>query len=282
MLRAAAFTKAGEPPGCPLVLGALECSSEGERASEYLHEMRVNTMIIRVRMRRGVRDGYICSRVNVDAMATFVTTFVNGPSGVTLTLEQLPSRIPMQTTKAAPGMDRGRLAPLPSSSRSWGWADPGDDAPAPGKRARTHEFRPLGARAAAALPLRASSASYAPSHACRDQPAEKVVASCTGIVRAMPRWPGLPRSSRADAGATGWGGISTWELQTRQAVRWLGVGGVLKAIHFVARQVVAGTSSTGPVGKWMRWNHSIAHSLLDPDIFWKRSRLVPMPAPLGR
>jgi AcrR family transcriptional regulator len=83
MLRAAAaaFTKAGEPPGCPLVLGAIKCSSEGESVSQYLHELRVKTyQIILARIRRGVRDGDIRSRANVDAIAMFVTTFVHGLS----------------------------------------------------------------------------------------------------------------------------------------------------------------------------------------------------------
>jgi AcrR family transcriptional regulator len=83
MLRAtaAAFTKAGEPPGCPLVLGAITCSSEGESVSHYLHELRVKTYrLILARIRRGVGDGDIRSRANVEALAMFVTTFVHGLS----------------------------------------------------------------------------------------------------------------------------------------------------------------------------------------------------------
>jgi AcrR family transcriptional regulator len=83
MLRASAtaFTKAGEPPGCPLVLGAITCSAEGESVGEYLHDMRVKThRIIRTRLERGVREGDIRARTDVSALATFVTTFVHGMS----------------------------------------------------------------------------------------------------------------------------------------------------------------------------------------------------------
>jgi AcrR family transcriptional regulator len=78
---AAAFTKAGEPPGCPLVLGAIKCSPDSESVSQYLHEMRAKTyQTILARIKRGVRDGDIRGRANVDAMAMFVTTFVHGLS----------------------------------------------------------------------------------------------------------------------------------------------------------------------------------------------------------
>jgi AcrR family transcriptional regulator len=83
MLRATvlALTKSGEPHGCLIVLGAMQCSAEGERVSEHLREMRAGTRkLIVARIRRGVADGDVPRRANVEAMATFVTAFGHGLS----------------------------------------------------------------------------------------------------------------------------------------------------------------------------------------------------------
>jgi AcrR family transcriptional regulator len=77
----AAVTKTGEPHGCLLVLGAITCSSEGHDMSHYLQGMRRKTYeLILARIKRGVREGDVPRRANVDAMATFLTAFVHGLS----------------------------------------------------------------------------------------------------------------------------------------------------------------------------------------------------------
>jgi AcrR family transcriptional regulator len=83
MLRAtvASLTKPGEPHGCLIVLGAMQCSAEGESASEHLREMRTKThKTILARIKRGVAEGDIPSRANAEAMAMFVTAFGHGLS----------------------------------------------------------------------------------------------------------------------------------------------------------------------------------------------------------
>jgi AcrR family transcriptional regulator len=83
MLRAtvAHLTKSGEPRGCLIVLGATQCSKESENVSEHLREMRVKTQdIIRARIKRGVTEGDVPKKANIEAMATFITTFGHGLS----------------------------------------------------------------------------------------------------------------------------------------------------------------------------------------------------------
>jgi len=83
-LHVAEITKSGEPHGCMLVLGALNCTSEGAdaaKASELLHGLRGQTYrMILQRIRRGVRDGDVPRKTDVESLAMFVCTFVNGMS----------------------------------------------------------------------------------------------------------------------------------------------------------------------------------------------------------
>jgi AcrR family transcriptional regulator len=80
----AAITKSGEPHGCMLVLGALNCTgerAEDARASEFLHRIRLETQRrIVQRIRRGVREGDVPRATDVDGLAMFVTTFLHGLS----------------------------------------------------------------------------------------------------------------------------------------------------------------------------------------------------------
>jgi AcrR family transcriptional regulator len=80
----AAITKTGEPHGCMLVLGALNCTAEhaeGAKASEYLHRLRLETHgSILQRIKRGVREGDVARGTDVDGLAMFVTTFLHGLS----------------------------------------------------------------------------------------------------------------------------------------------------------------------------------------------------------
>jgi AcrR family transcriptional regulator len=80
----AAMTKPGEPRGCMLVLGALNCTSEdaeGAAASEHLHRLRLGSYrTIADRIRRGVREGDVPKGTDVDGLTTFVAAFINGLS----------------------------------------------------------------------------------------------------------------------------------------------------------------------------------------------------------
>jgi AcrR family transcriptional regulator len=80
----AAITKTGEPRGCMLVLGALNCTSEdadGAAASEHLHRLRLTSYrSIADRIRRGIREGDVPRGTDADGLATFVTALINGLS----------------------------------------------------------------------------------------------------------------------------------------------------------------------------------------------------------
>jgi AcrR family transcriptional regulator len=86
MMRAnvAAITKAGEPHGCMLVLGAINCAaegSEGANASEHLHQIRLETnRTIAARIKRGIREGDMPRGTDVDGLAMFVTALLHGLS----------------------------------------------------------------------------------------------------------------------------------------------------------------------------------------------------------
>ena len=80
----AAITKTGEPRGCMLVLGALNCTSEdadGAVASEHLHRLRLASYrSIADRIRRGIREGDVPRGTDADGLTTFVTALINGLS----------------------------------------------------------------------------------------------------------------------------------------------------------------------------------------------------------
>jgi AcrR family transcriptional regulator len=83
MLRAnvAAITRAGEPRGCLLVLGAINCTAEGAPASEHLHRIRLERhRMIGERIRRGVREGDVPRGTEVESLAMFVTALLQGLS----------------------------------------------------------------------------------------------------------------------------------------------------------------------------------------------------------
>jgi len=86
MMRAnvAAITKAGEPHGCMLVLGALNPVAKGSEsacASEHLHRIRVEAnRAIAARIKRGIREGDVRRGTDVDGLATFVTALMHGLS----------------------------------------------------------------------------------------------------------------------------------------------------------------------------------------------------------
>lgn len=78
------ITKAGEPHGCMLVLGALNCAAqdaEGAAAGVYLHRLRVGSLQrIAARITRGIRDGDVPPGTDADGLAMFVTALMHGQS----------------------------------------------------------------------------------------------------------------------------------------------------------------------------------------------------------
>jgi AcrR family transcriptional regulator len=80
----AAITRPGEPHGCLLVLGAINCAAEGSEssaASEQLHQIRLETQrTIAARIKRGIREGDVRRGTDVEGLATFVTALLHGLS----------------------------------------------------------------------------------------------------------------------------------------------------------------------------------------------------------
>ena len=82
MLRSsvAAFTKAGEPRGCLLVLGAINCTRAGD-AHEHLRDVRrAARQGLTRRLKQGVEEGDVPASVDVSALASFYTTVLFGIS----------------------------------------------------------------------------------------------------------------------------------------------------------------------------------------------------------
>ena len=80
----AAIAKSGEPRGCMLVLGAINCTSEeadGAAASEHLHRLRLKSYrMIADRIRRGIDDGDVPPGTDVEGLTALVTALINGLS----------------------------------------------------------------------------------------------------------------------------------------------------------------------------------------------------------
>jgi AcrR family transcriptional regulator len=75
----AAVTEAGEPRGCLLVQGALNCSPEGEDVQNYLHELRSEThRMVTKRFKAGLAAADIPADTDVAALASFYTTVIHG------------------------------------------------------------------------------------------------------------------------------------------------------------------------------------------------------------
>jgi AcrR family transcriptional regulator len=80
----AMITEAGQPRGCMLVLGALNCEAQGAdgaAAGEYLHRLRVDSRRrIAARIKRGIRDGDVPPGTDAEGLAMFVTALMYGHS----------------------------------------------------------------------------------------------------------------------------------------------------------------------------------------------------------
>lgn len=77
-----ASTMPGDPRGCMLVLGALNCAaqdSDSAAASERLHELRLQTRRrIVARIKRGVEDGELAPETDAESLGAFITTVLHG------------------------------------------------------------------------------------------------------------------------------------------------------------------------------------------------------------
>jgi AcrR family transcriptional regulator len=82
MLRSsvAAFTKAGEPRGCLLVLGAINCTRAGDVHDHLRDVRRAARQGIARRLKQGVEEGDVPASADVSALASFYTTVLHGIS----------------------------------------------------------------------------------------------------------------------------------------------------------------------------------------------------------
>jgi AcrR family transcriptional regulator len=83
LLRAAvrSFCKPGNPRGCFIVLGAVNCTSANKSVETFMREQReFREKVMRARLERGVAEGDVPTSADVHALAAFYATIVNGMS----------------------------------------------------------------------------------------------------------------------------------------------------------------------------------------------------------
>ena len=82
-LRAAVnvFCETDHPRGCITVLGATNCTRSNEKIQDYLRQMRLMTYkTIRQRLERGVKEGDVPAKTDLNGLASFYTTVLHGLS----------------------------------------------------------------------------------------------------------------------------------------------------------------------------------------------------------
>jgi AcrR family transcriptional regulator len=82
-LRAATkmFCRPGKPRGCLIVLSAINCMPANKGVEDFMRELRsLREKVIRERVLRGVTDGDVPAGSDVDALASFYTSVVDGLS----------------------------------------------------------------------------------------------------------------------------------------------------------------------------------------------------------
>jgi AcrR family transcriptional regulator len=83
MLRAAVdgVCGQGKPRGCLMVLSAINCMQANKGIQDFMREQRsLRQKFIRQRLRRGVTEGDIPAGANLDVLASFYTSIVDGMS----------------------------------------------------------------------------------------------------------------------------------------------------------------------------------------------------------
>jgi AcrR family transcriptional regulator len=74
-----AFCKPGKPRGCLLVLGALNSMPANKGVQDHLRALRARRQkLIRQRLQRGVTERELPSSVDLPALASFITTVIDG------------------------------------------------------------------------------------------------------------------------------------------------------------------------------------------------------------
>lgn len=78
---AAAFSRAGDPPGCLIVLGALNANGNNAAICEDLRQRReANVAELRARLEAAVREGELPADIDCEAIAVFYVTVQQGMS----------------------------------------------------------------------------------------------------------------------------------------------------------------------------------------------------------
>ena len=78
---AARIVRAGEPVGCLVVLGALNCTAQNEGIVEFLRELRrQSASSLRERLERGRLEGDVSSDADLDALADYYSCVASGLS----------------------------------------------------------------------------------------------------------------------------------------------------------------------------------------------------------
>jgi AcrR family transcriptional regulator len=81
MLRAAAESVCGQsnPRGCLMVLGGINCAPANKGIEDFLREQRaIREKVFRQRLRRGIAEGDLPRATDINALASFYTTVVDG------------------------------------------------------------------------------------------------------------------------------------------------------------------------------------------------------------
>jgi AcrR family transcriptional regulator len=73
------FCKSGNPRGCFVVLGALNCTRANKSVETFMRDQRdLRARVIRARLERGVADGDVPATADLEALTSFYTTVLNG------------------------------------------------------------------------------------------------------------------------------------------------------------------------------------------------------------
>ncbi len=78
-IAAQVFRSPDLPPGCLIVLGAINCGRGNAEVQDFLHEIRLQVpRVIRERLERGVAEGDLPAGLDLDALASFYATVLHG------------------------------------------------------------------------------------------------------------------------------------------------------------------------------------------------------------
>jgi AcrR family transcriptional regulator len=79
MAMAESFSQPDKPRGCLVILGAINCMQANRTIQDYLRDQRMlRQKIILQRLQRGVAEGDLSKRVNLNVIASFYSTVMNG------------------------------------------------------------------------------------------------------------------------------------------------------------------------------------------------------------